>query len=232
MNFYVGTSGFSYLKWKGPFYPRDLPARQMLRYYGEHFRTVEINGTFKRMPTAAVLNAWANAVPAAFWFVIKAPEQITHRRKLLDADDLVSHLLEVTTVLKERLGPLLFQLPPTLKKDVARLRTFLRLLPSQQRVTFEFRHPSWFEDEIFGLLRDHRIALCIADAEDDLQVPFMATTDWGYLRLRQPYYSDEELKAWITRIQEQGWRDVFVFFKHEDEGKGPLLAKRFIELAS
>ena len=232
MNIYVGTSGFSYSEWKGSFYPKDLPDRQKLRYYGEHFGTVEINATFKRMPTAAGLNAWAKEVSTEFLFAIKAPERITHRQKLLDVDDLVSQLLEVTAVLKERQGPLLFQLPPTLKKDVARLRTFLELLPSQSRVTLEFRHPSWFEDEIFGLLRDHRVALCIADAENELQIPFMATTDWGYLRLRQPSYSDKELKVWIKRIQEQDWRDVFVFFKHDDKGNGPILAKRFMELVS
>ena len=203
----------------------------MLRFYGGRFRTVEINSTFYSMPKTSALEGWAGAVPADFQFVLKAPKQITHVRRLGDAGDLVSHLLEAAGALTGRLGPLLFQLPPTSKKDVARLREFLALLPSQLRAAFEFRHPSWFDDEVFGLLRDHRAALCVADAEDDLEVPFVATADWGYLRLRRPDYGDAELKAWVKRVREQDWRDAFVFFKHEDEGKGPRMAKRYMELA-
>jgi uncharacterized protein YecE (DUF72 family) len=232
MDLYVGTSGYSYKEWKGTFYPKDLPVRQMLRYYGERFRTVEINSTFYGMPKASVLEGWAGAVPADFKFVLKAPKQITHLQGLKDAGDLMSQLLEVAGALTEHQGPLLFQLPPTSKKDVPRLRAFLALLPVQRRAAFEFRHPSWFDDEIFGLLRDHRAALCVADAEGNLDVPFVATTDWGFLRLRQPDYGDAELQAWVTRVREQAWRDAFVFFKHEDEGKGPRMAKRFMELAA
>jgi uncharacterized protein YecE (DUF72 family) len=232
MGLYVGTSGYSYKPWKGTFYPKDLPDRQMLRYYGERFRTVEINSTFYGMPRASVLEGWAGAVPAGFQFVLKAPRQITHERKLGDAGDLVSHLLEVAGALTERRGPLLFQLPATSKKDVTRLRAFLEVLPRQLRVAFEFRHPSWFDDEVFGLLRDHRAALCVADADGDLEVPFEATSDWGYLRLRRPDYGDAELTGWVKRVQGQDWRDAFVFFKHEDEGKGPRMAKRFMELAA
>ncbi len=231
MNFHVGTSGYSYKEWKGTFYPRDLPDKQMLRYYSERFRAVEINNTFYRMPEAAVLRAWAEAVPADFQFVLKAPQQITHRQRLKDAGESAAQLLEVAGELKKRLGPLLFQLPPNLKKDAARLRAFLALLPRRRRVAFEFRHPSWFDDETFGLLRDHRAALCIAEAEDGVEVPFVATADWGYLRLRRPDYGDAELTAWVKRVRDQDWRDAFVFFKHEDEGKGPQMAKRFLELA-
>jgi uncharacterized protein YecE (DUF72 family) len=140
-------------------------------------------------------------------------------------------LIRVSGVLKQRLGPLLFQLPPNMKKDAPRLREFLALMPSQQRAALEFRHPSWFDDEIFDLLRDHQTALCIAEAEDDLEVPCVATADWGYLRLRRPDYSVAELKAWVKWVHEQAWRDAFVFFKHEDEGKGPRLAKQFLGLA-
>ena len=231
MNLYVGTSGYSYKEWKGTFYPEKLPAKQMLRYYGERFRTVEINNTFYRMPTASVLEAWAGEVPADFRFVLKAPQRITHIQRLKDAGESVSQLLEAAGTLKERLGPLLFQLPPNFKKDVPRLREFLALLPPRCRAAFEFRHPSWFDDEVFGLLRDHQAALCVAEAEDDLEVPFVATADWGYLRLRRPDYGDAELTAWVKRVREQDWRDGFVFFKHEDEGKGPQMAKRFLELA-
>jgi uncharacterized protein YecE (DUF72 family) len=232
MNLYVGTSGYSYKEWKGPFYPKNLPDKQMLTFYGERFRTVEINNTFYRMPEASVLQKWAGEVPADFQFVLKAPQHITHVKRLKDASDSTSQLLEVSAVLKERLGPLLFQLPPRVKKDVPRLRAFLALLPSKRRVAFEFRHQSWFDEEVFGLLRDHRAALCIAEAESDLEVPFVATADWGYLRLRRPDYGDAELKAWVKRLREQEWRDAFVFFKHEDEGKGPLMAKRFMELGT
>jgi uncharacterized protein YecE (DUF72 family) len=231
MDLYVGTSGYSYKPWKGPFYPKDLPVRQMLRYYGERFRTVEINSTFRGVPKVSVLEGWAGEVPGHFKFVLKAPQQITHVRKLNDAAELVSHLLGVAGSITERLGPLLFQLPPTFRKDVPRLRAFLALLPSQSRAAFEFRHPSWFDDEVFGLLRDHRAALCVADADDDFEVPFVATADWGYLRLRRPGYGDGELAGWARRVRERDWGEAFVFFKHEDEGKGPKFAKRYLELA-
>lgn len=232
MKFYVGTSGYSYPKWKGSFYPKKLPAKQMLPFYSQHFGTVEINYTFRRLPTVSVLERWAAAVGAGFQFALKAPEPITHRKRLQDVGDALSQFLESAGALKERLGPLLFQLPPTFKKDVSRLRAFLALLPRERRVAFEFRHPSWFDDEVFELLRDHHAALCIADAEDDLEVPVVATTDWGCLRLRRPEYDDGALKMWVEQTQKQDWRDAFVFFKHEDEGKGPQLAKRFLELAA
>ena len=232
MNLYAGTSGYSYKQWKGTFYPERLPDKQMLPYYGERFRTVEINNTFYRAPEASALRAWAAAVPAGFRFVLKAPRQITHVRRLNGAGDAVSHLLDVAGTLGERLGALLFQLPPNLKKDAPRLRAFLALLPPACRAALEFRHPSWFDDEVFGLLRDHRAALGVAEAEGDLEVPLVATADWGYLRLRRPDYDDAELKAWVKRVRAQDWKDAFVFFKHEDEGKGPRLATRFLELSA
>jgi uncharacterized protein YecE (DUF72 family) len=232
MDLYVGTSGYSYKEWKGRFYPTKLPAKQMLPYYSKRFRTVEINYTFRRMPTASVLDSWADAVPADFQFVLKVPEAITHKKRLKDAGDSVSKFLEIAGKLEKRLGPLLFQLPPTFMKDAPRLRALLALLPPERRVAFEFRHPSWFDDEVFGLLREHRAALCIADAEDDLEVPVVATTTWGCLRLRRPDYDDAALKRWVKQVRNQDWQDAFVFFKHEDEGNGPQLAKRFLELAA
>jgi len=231
MNLYLGTSGYSYKEWKGPFYPKDLPEKQMLRFYGERFRSVEINNTFYRMPKASVLETWADEVPTDFKFVLKASQRITHMQRLKDADDSVAYLLKVAGALKERLGPLLFQLPPYLKKDLPRLREFLALLPSDRRAAFEFRHESWFDEEVFALLREHQVALCIAETEDGLEVPFVSTADWGYLRLRRPDYGDAELKTWVRRVRDQPWRDAFVFFKHEDEGKAPQMAKRFLELA-
>src|SRR5215468_10040581 len=231
MKLYVGTSGYSYKEWKGTFYPEDLPDKQMLRFYGERFRSVEINNTFYRMPKASVLEAWANEVPADFKFVLKASQRITHMQRLKDAGDSVSYLLEVSGSLKERLGPLLFQLPPYMEKDATRLSDFLGLLPLDRRVALEFRHQSWFDDEIFGLLRKYHAVLCIAEAENNLEIPFVSTADWGYLRLRRPDYGDQELSDWMKRVQQQPWKDAFIFFKHEDEGKGPEMAKRFLELA-
>jgi uncharacterized protein YecE (DUF72 family) len=230
MNLYAGTSGFSYKEWKGTFYPEDLPDKRMLNYYGERFRSVEINNTFYRMPNAAVLEAWASEVPADFKFVLKAPQEITHKRRLKAASDSVSYLLKTAETLKERLGPLLFQLPPFLRKDLPRLRDFLSLLPQDGRWAFEFRHESWFEPDVFGLLREHRAALCFAESEDGVEGSFTSTADWGYLRLRRPDYGDPELKTWVKRVQQQDWRDAFVFFKHEEEGKGPQMARRFLEL--
>ena len=230
MNLHVGTSGYSYPEWKGSFYPRGLPASQMLRHYGEHFRAVESNYTFRSLPTPAVLAAWTEAVPAGFKFALKAPQQITHRKRLKDVAGPVAEFLEVAAGLKRRLGPLLFQLPPNFKKDVPRLRDLLALLP-RRRAALEFRHPSWFDDEVYGLLRKRGAALCIADTDGGHDLRFAATADWGYLRLRGTDYSDAELKAWLKRIRAQGWRDVYVFFKHEDQANGPRLAKRLQELA-
>ena len=231
MNLYVGTSGYSYTEWKGTFYPEDMPEKQMLRFYGERFGTVEINNTFYRMPKVSVLQSWAAEVPAAFKFVLKVPQRITHFQRLKDAADNVAYFLKTAATLKAQLGPLLFQLPPYLKKDTPRLRDFLPLIGKRQSA-FEFRHQSWFDDEVLALLREHRVALCIAEAENDLKIPFASTSDWGYLRLRRPDYGETELKAWGKRVQEQAWREAFVFFKHEEEGKGPQMARRFLELAS
>jgi len=231
MKLYVGTSGFAYKEWKGSFYPEDLPAKRMLHYYGERFRSVEINNTFYRMPTVSLLESWAGEVPDDFRFVLKASQRITHQRRLVDADEDVGYLLDVAAALRQRLGALLFQLPPNLKKDAPRLDAFLALLPPQFRAAFEFRHPSWFDDEVFAVLHDHQAALCIAEAEGDLEVPRVATADWGYLRLRRPNYGDAELKAWANQVRLQDWHDAFVFFKHEEAGRGPQLAQRFIELA-
>jgi uncharacterized protein YecE (DUF72 family) len=232
MKLYVGTSGYAYKAWKGSFYPADLPEKRMLHYYGAHFRSVEINNTFYRMPTASLLETWAGEVPDDFRFVLKASQRITHLQRLKDADDAVAYLLDVAGTLQDRLGALLFQLPPNLKKDVPRLRAFLALLPPARRAAFEFRHPSWFDDEVFALLREHRAALCIAEAEGDLDVPVVATADWGYLRLRRADYGDAELRAWAQQVRQQAWQDAFVFFKHEEAGRGPQLATRFLQLAA
>jgi uncharacterized protein YecE (DUF72 family) len=231
MNLYVGTSGYSYPKWKGRFYPKDIASQQMLRYYASQFRAVEINSSFYRMPEPATLKGWAADVPEEFKFTLKAPQQITHRLRLKNAEDPVRRFVDVAGALGQRLGPLLFQMPPNMKKDAACLRDSLALLPSQLRAAFEFRHSSWFDDEVLDLLRDHSVALCIAEEDNDLQVPFVATAKWGYLRLRRAEYRDSELKERIKRMRSQKWTDAFVFFKHEDEAKGPRFAKQFLTLA-
>lgn len=231
MHLFVGTSGYAYKEWKGAFYPKDLPAAQMLRYYGEHFRSVEINNTFYRMPKTAVVEGWAEEVPEDFQFVLKASQRITHFQRLKDCGETVGFFLQVAGALKKRLGPLLFQLHPNMKKDTERLGEFLKLLPKSVRAAFEFRHQSWFDDEVFELLRKHRKSLCIAEAEGDLEVPFVSTADWGYVRLRMPDYTDADLKAWLKRLRKAEWQEAYVFFKHEDEAKGPKMAKRFLELA-
>jgi len=231
MNLFVGTSGYSYPAWKGSFYPAKLPAKQFLRHYATQFRSVEVNATFRGLPKATTRDAWTAEVPAEFRFVLKSPQQITHIKRLKDVAEPVAAFVEFAAPLKDRLGPLLFQLPPNLKKDAARLRDFLALLPDGTRAAFEFRHETWFDDEVYGLLRNHNAALVLAEAEGELAVPVVATADWGYLRLRLPDYGDKELRAWLRRMRKQDWGDAFVFFKHEDEGKGPRFAQRLLELA-
>jgi len=231
MRIRVGTSGYSYKPWKGPFYPEDLPDAKMLAYYGEHLPTVEINNTFYRMPKRDVLERWAGEVPESFRFVLKASQRITHRKRLRDVGEEISYFFETAAVLGERLGPVLFQLPPFSKKDAPRLRDFLAGLPRGARAALEFRHESWFDDEVFGVLREGGAAHCLADTDEGEADPaLVATGDWGYLRLRRSEYSDAELGRWLERIRAQPWREAYVFFKHEDEGRGPDLAQRLLAL--
>lgn len=231
MELYVGTSGYAYKPWKGSFYPADLPDKQMLPYYGERFRSVEINNTFYRMPKTSVVEAWAAEVPEGFRFVLKATQRITHQKRLKECEEPVQYLLHAADALGAKRGPLLFQLPPNLKLDLPRLEAFLALLPRDTAAAFEFRNASWFDDAVYALLREHRKALVLAEAEAELEVPFVPTADWGYLRLRLPEYSDAELREWLERVRATGWREAYVFFKHEDEGKGPAMARRFLDLA-
>jgi uncharacterized protein YecE (DUF72 family) len=215
----VGTSGFSYREWKGSFYPEDLKSAEMLRYYAGRFSSVEINNTFYRMPRAAVLVGWAEQVPPDFLFVLKASQKITHRKRLKNAAEPLAYLLEAASSLGDRLGPVLFQLPPTLRKDAERLRDFLALLPPGRPFAFEFRHESWSDDEVHTALRAHGCALVCADTGDsgDEGAPIVPTADWGYLRLRRCDYTEDELRPWIDRIRSQPWERAFVFFKHEDD---------------
>ncbi len=230
MNLFVGTSGYSYKEWKGPFYPEDLSDKQMLSFYGTRLNTVEINNTFYRLPKETVLVSWGEQVPENFRFSIKASQKITHIKRLKDVLDETEYLFRIVRVLGKKLGVVLFQLPPNLKKDLPRLQTFLKQVPSETRVAFEFRHATWFDEETLGCLRDHNASLCIADADDELEVPFVSTADWGYLRLRREGYTAPQLKKWHARVNEQSWKDAFVFFKHEDAGAGPQMAEKFSKL--
>jgi uncharacterized protein YecE (DUF72 family) len=229
MRILVGTSGYSYPAWKGSFYPEDLPNAGMLRHYATRFETVEINNTFYKMPSATLLSGWAAQVPDGFRFALKASQRITHIKRLKDAGDAVRAFFHPAGELGHKLGPVLFQLPPNLKRDVPRLVDFLAVLPAGIRAALEFRHESWFEDNVFAALKAAGSALCVAEAED-LATPLVATVDWGYLRLRLPDYGEEALASWAARLLVQPWKEASVFFKHEDEGKAPALALRLLHL--
>ncbi|HET6890219.1 MAG TPA: DUF72 domain-containing protein [Pyrinomonadaceae bacterium] len=231
MNLYVGTSGYSYKEWKGTFYPEKLTAKEMLPYYATRLPAVEINNTFYRLPQKVVLENWKQQVPLGFRFSVKAPQRITHFKRLKDADEVTGYFLETVAALEDRLGPILFQLPPNMKKDLERLKTFLTGLPSGTHSAFEFRHPTWFDDDVLELLSKGNYALCISDTDEMPVSHIDKTADWGYVRLRRVNYSEESLREWIRRMREQNWQDSFVFFKHEDEGSGPKLAAEFMKLA-
>lgn len=231
MDLFIGTSGYSYKEWKGSFYPEDLPASKMLSWYGERFNAVEINNTFYRMPQPALLEQWAAQVPAGFSFVLKAPRRITHQKPLLDKEYDVTYFLDTASTLGPRLGPLLFQLPPYARKNIDLLRSFLGLIPRPTLAAFEFRHESWLDDEVEAALADAGAALCIADTDEDDESIFdrPATASWGYLRLRRTEYDEDRIQRWVDWVRRQSWDRAWIFFKHEDEGTGPALAKQFRE---
>lgn len=235
MNVLIGTSGYAYKFWKGNFYPDKIKAADMLAYYAEHFGTVEINNTFYRMPKADVVKRWADATPDDFRFVIKASRQITHNSRLRPScSDALEFLLSSLEVLGDKLGAILFQCPPYLQKDVQRLRVFLALLPDPSRAVMEFRHDSWFDEEVYALLRETGTPMCIGDYEGerskitDGQTPIKKTAPWGYLRLRESEYDDAALQHWLGVMREH-WSKTFVFFKHEENGPG--LVRRLAALA-
>lgn len=224
----AGTSGFSYTAWRGAFYPEDLPTKAMLEFYARQLGTVEINHTFHRLPTPALLTGWSRQVPATFRFALKAPQRITHFLRLKDAGEITQRFCTLATTLKAKLGPLLFQLPPYLRADAGRLGDFLATLPPGLEPAFEFRSPTWFTDETWDLLVRHRAALCIADSED-LETPVVATAPFAYLRLRRNDYDDTALDRWAERIRnEPRWKKAYVYFKHEDSGRGPALARALL----
>jgi uncharacterized protein YecE (DUF72 family) len=215
MRILVGTSGWAYKEWKGSFYPADLPADAMLRHYAGRLPTVEINNSFYRIPKEKVLLDWAEQVPAEFRFVLKASRRITHINRLADEDGSLGYFLRTANVLGEKLGPTLFQCPPSLRKDIGRLHDFLALVPRTWRAALEFRHKSWFDDEVYDALRSHDVALVAVD-EDEGETPLVPTASWGYLRLRRTDYQEKELERWAERIRSQPWQEAFAFLKHEE----------------
>jgi uncharacterized protein YecE (DUF72 family) len=225
---WVGTSGYNYPEWKGKFYPADLPAAKMLQYYADRFSTVEINYTFYRAPTEKILAGWSSLTPAQFRLTLKAPRRITHDSKLRHCGDLVRTFCATASTLGSKLGILLFQLPPTFKKDVAVLEEFLAELPPHVRGAFEFRHASWLDDEVYERLKQRNLALCVADTER-LSTPVVRTADYGYFRLRDEGYTDDDIRRWARVIGENTNGDTFVYFKHEEAGKGPEFARALMK---
>jgi uncharacterized protein YecE (DUF72 family) len=227
----AGTSGFSYDEWHGGFYPRDLPAAERLTFYGSRLATVEVNNTFYQMPRPMLLERWRDAVPDGFCFALKAPRRITHVLRLKDAEEPVTRFIEVAGTLGERLGPLLFQLPPFARKDAGLLASFLAGLPADLKPAFEFRHPSWFDDEIYALLGERNAALCGGDAEEaERSPPLVRTAPFGYLRLRAPEYDASRIESWCEEISKVGWDACYVYFKHEVDG--PAYAEFLTALAA
>jgi uncharacterized protein YecE (DUF72 family) len=228
---FIGTSGYNYPEWRGSFYPEKFSTGKMLPYYAERFTTVEINYTFYRMPNAKILAGWDAETPDGFRFALKAPKRITHDKRLKDVAEPLRYFLDTARTLGQKLGPILFQLPPNFKKDLSRLGDLFALLPSDLRYAFEFRHVSWHADDLYERLRLGNGALCIADSET-LTTPLAGTADFGYLRLRDEGYSPADLEEWsrrVTRLQ-AGWKDTYVFFKHEESGIGPAFATQFRSL--
>ncbi len=227
MKIYVGTSGYGYKAWKGKFYPEKISAPEMLHFYAERLGTVEINNTFYRMPTESVLMAWAKQVPDDFVFAFKAPQVITHLKRLHNIREETEYLLMTLSVLGSRLGPVLFQFPHSFPADHQALQDFLVLLPRTISCAFEFRSPSWLNDGILNLLRAKGCSLCIADLDEAPAREIISTASWGYLRLRRSDYTDADLSHWLKKILTQKWKQAFVFFKHEDEARGPEMAMQF-----
>ncbi len=228
---YVGTSGYSYKEWKGSFYPEKIPAKDMLSYYAARFPAVELNNTFYRLPQPGMVESWKGQVPDNFRFTMKAPQSVTHFRRLKDAGAVTRSMLKTVSALKDRFGAVLFRLPEDMEKDLGRLKTFLKDLPAKAPAAFEFRHPSWFDEEVLTLLRSQNRVLCISDRDEMPANHIDKTADWGYVRLRRVNYSESDLVEWVNRVREQDWKDTFVFFKHEDEATGPKLAAQFITLS-
>jgi len=230
MEFYVGTSGYAYREWKGKFYPEKIPAGKMLGFYSARLNAVEVNNTFYRMPKESVVLSWSKEVPEPFVFAIKAPQVITHLKRLRGVLEETDYFFRTISILDQKLGPILFQFPKSFRANRPALQDFLGLIPRGRQCAFEFRDPSWLDDEILSLLHENGASLCIADADENPATEIARTAQWGYLRLRRSDYTDADLSKWLERIVSQKWEKTFIFFKHEEEAKGPEMAMRFREL--
>jgi len=230
MAIWVGTSGYNYPEWRGSFYPEKFPAAKMLPYYAERLDTVEINYTFYRTPSAKIVEGWAGAVPERFKFTLKAPKRITHIARLKECAEPLQYFVNNAAALGPKLGVLFFQLPPYMKKDLAVLDEFLDALPSGAQASFEFRHRSWLSDDVYERLKAKKLALCIADSEK-LSTPVEITADYAYFRLRDEGYTPHDITQWAHTIRGKtaACRDVFVYFKHEESGKGPEFARLLLD---
>ena len=226
---FVGTSGYNYPEWRGSFYPEKFSTAKMLAFYAERFRTVEINYTFYRVPNEKLLAGWAAATPDHFTFTLKAPRRITHDAKLQRCEDLLQTFCRTARTLGPKLATLLFQLPPTFKKDADVLRAFVELIPDETRAAFEFRHTSWLDGEVYDILRGRNLALCVADSEK-LSTPVEVTAGYAYFRLRDEGYQEADLQRWAATIRDLPGPDAaYVYFKHEEQGLGPEFARKFID---
>jgi uncharacterized protein YecE (DUF72 family) len=224
---WIGTGAVAFQEWKGKFYPRDLPASDALGYYAQTFSTLELNSTFYRMPTAAAIKAMVRPAPAGFPFAVKMPQFITHLKRLKNCAQPTRRFFKLLTYFGDHLGPALVQLPPNLKDDLPRLEEFFATIPAGFNVAVEFRHPSWFKRPVFDFLKKKNAALVFNDT--DVDMPFVSTADWGFLRLRHLAYTDAELKTWARTIRKQNWSRAFAIFKHEKKATAPRLARRFRE---
>ncbi len=213
----AGASGYSFKEWCGTFYPPKMKPPEMLPFYSERLPTVEINNTFYRFPRPNVLEEWARVTPPAFRFSIKSPRRITHigRLKPESVAESIGFLYTSLASLGDKRGPVLFQLPPTMKKDLARLEGFLALLPQDHRAAFEFRNDSWFSDDVYAALKGVGASLCFSEREDNAPPPLVETAPWGYVRLRLEQYSDADLAQWARRLESTGWKEIYAYFMHE-----------------
>jgi uncharacterized protein YecE (DUF72 family) len=232
MKIHVGTSGYAYKEWKGKFYPQKISPQEMLHFYSGRLDTVEINNTFYHLPRESVLISWAEQVPGDFVFALKAPQVITHLKRLRNVSGETEYLFRTLSALDRKLGPVLFQFPKSFRADRPALQDFLALIPADTACAFEFRSPSWADEEIPDLLHERGCTLCIADSDENPAKEIIGTAPWGYLRLRRSGYTDADLSRWLERILAQKWERAFVYFKHEeDNAQGPEMAVRFRGLA-
>lgn len=231
MAIWVGTSGYNYPEWKGSFYPQKLPAAQMLPYYAQRLSTVEINYTYYRTPNQKILDGWSRVTPERFKLTLKAPKRITHDARLRDCADHVRYFIDTAAKLGSKRGALLFQLPPSLKQDLGLLDAFLEAFPPDTCAAFEFRHGSWLNDAVYTRLKAKNLALCVADSEN-FWTPPEITADYGYFRLRDEGYTPQDIERWAQTVRDQSaaCKEVFVYFKHEEAGKGPQFARAFLDV--